>query len=208
MTSISQSWYIYGIRSGDDPYRYVGLTTKRPQDRLRNHIYDSSRFTTWPLYRWMANNNSDDLFIDVLELCPVGDEDHLYAAETYWIEFYRNLQGSLENTKTDFYLLNVLDGGRCGRLGKKHTEETKAKMRAGHAARGPRNYTHSEESRIRRSESMKGREFTEEHREKLSQAKLGNTQSRYALHVRHHVNKNKHNPNCTHCPDLTPTSDT
>lgn len=198
MTSISQNWYIYGLRAGDSEYRYVGFTTKRdPQSRLKQHFRDAQRFPDWPIYRWLSRQDPDQVILEVLEVCP-PDRDVLYARERYWIAHFRDLQGSLNEPSSDDYLLNILDGGG-GRLGMPHSEAARQKMRTSRQALAISGWSHTEESKRKISESQKGKTFSEETRAKLSAAKIGNKQSGYALHVRHHVNKTKTNPSCQHC---------
>jgi hypothetical protein len=101
------SWAIYGMRHKDEAeYRYIGLTRVGIERRLKLHKTDAQKAKRY-VSNWV-NKNTDDVVIEVIEECPVGDEAYLFDAEVRWIKHYRDL---------GHQLTNLSDGGASGSFG-------------------------------------------------------------------------------------------
>lgn len=177
----TNNWVIYGIRLAEEGslYRYIGYTTNY-KNRVSTHTSCGSRGyshkgSKTPLYDWMHSKNGEKFCFDILEVCDSNSGlTYIHDRETYWISHYRDLQGDLQNRKTSSYLLNVNDGGG-GATGYTHTEETKLKISESMQGR-----TWSEESveklkstLLAQGGTWKSRKFSEEHRANLSGALSG-----------------------------------
>lgn len=125
------NWIIYGIRENiaGSAYRYIGYTTKGGPERLRHHINDSRRKKT-PVCLWIKSL-SNNVVLEPIEACPEGDVTYLLEREIYWIAFYREIQGSLQNKKTPDYLKNHQNGGAKGSLGVLLSADHKESIRQG-----------------------------------------------------------------------------
>ena len=140
---------IYGLIDGDTlELRYVGQTTKSLDERLRRHKNSHNTH----LRRWL---NKRPVNIIVLERDPVD----LNEAEIRWIREMRE-QGAR--------LMNMTDGGEGGRLGLKHTSETRVKIGVAQLGHGV-----TTETRAKMSAALRGRKNTPEARVKMSVAKQG-----------------------------------
>lgn len=128
---IDKTWIIYGLResTSNSKYRYVGYTTKSGDERLRLHIRDAKKKTT-PVCSWIKSIDFN-VSMEVLEECPEGDIEYIFDREIYWINYFRDLQGSLEDKKTPDYLKNYLNGGGSGNIGIPLTDDHKENIRAG-----------------------------------------------------------------------------
>lgn len=118
---MSPNWIIYALRLPDtQEYRYVGYTSKGAAHRLKQHIRDALAGVNHKKYKWMRKHGPGQIVIDILETCPPGEWGYLNYAERYWIDALVGF---------GHRLLNGTPGGVGGR-GSKHSEETRAKMRA------------------------------------------------------------------------------
>ncbi|BBX83303.1 NUMOD3 domain-containing DNA-binding protein [Mycolicibacterium aubagnense] len=92
---------IYGVRlRSESVYRYVGLTTKTAQVRLRQHLKVADAGTKTPFYDWLRKQQRDDVAVDPLDWTDGLDE--LGEAEIAWISLLR---------QEGHPLLNLADGG-------------------------------------------------------------------------------------------------
>lgn len=188
-------WAIYGMRLEDaDEYRYIGLTRIGTERRLYIHKRDALK-RTHHVSKWV-NKNSESVAIDIIEECPVGDEDYLFAAEIRWIKHFRDLGHPLTNhsdggasgsygarwtipeenrrggEKHPLYGKPMSDETKAAlskaKLGKKRTLESRRKQ--GESISGEKHWT----NRIDRSISSPGREagfvVSDETRRKISEA--------------------------------------
>jgi len=79
---------IYGIRlRSESVYRYVGLTTKTAQVRLRQHLKVAGAGTKTPFYDWLRKQQRDDVTVDPLDWTDGLDE--LGEVEIAWISLLR-----------------------------------------------------------------------------------------------------------------------
>jgi hypothetical protein len=92
---------IYGVRlRSESVYRYVGLTTKTAQLRLRQHLKVAWDGRKTPFYDWLRKQQREDLIVDPLDWTDGLDE--LGEAEIAWISLLR---------QEGHPLLNLADGG-------------------------------------------------------------------------------------------------
>ncbi|MET9216106.1 MULTISPECIES: NUMOD3 domain-containing DNA-binding protein [unclassified Nocardia] len=79
---------IYGVRLRTEfDYRYIGLTTKSENVRLREHFRVARAGRKTPFYDWLRKQNRDDVIADVLDW--VYGLDRLGRAEIEWIAYLR-----------------------------------------------------------------------------------------------------------------------
>ncbi|MUL63702.1 NUMOD3 motif protein [Mycobacterium sp. CBMA 234] len=92
---------IYGVRlRSESVYRYVGLTTKTAQLRLRQHLKVAGAGRKTPFYDWLRKQQREDLIVDPFDWTDGLDE--LGEAEIAWIALLR---------QEGHPLLNLADGG-------------------------------------------------------------------------------------------------
>jgi hypothetical protein len=127
------------------------------------------------VYDWIRSTDCG-IIAEVIEECPEDAIEYLYQREIFWIQHYRDLQGTLSNKATEGYLLNQTDGGG-GAYGYRHTEEERARRskQKGYwlGVRGPDNPNY-------------GRKLSDEQRKAISEwqqanAKRGEDHPRYGL---------------------------
>lgn len=157
----------------DNVIRYIGITSKTLQKRLKSHINDKK--SNIHKINWINKLKSNDLFPIIELIEEVDDIKIANVRERYWINYYRNIGCNL---------LNYTDGGEgckgykwsiemrknksesmCGDknyfYGKSHSEETKNIMKITAAKfkdkNGMYNKKHNETSKQKMSKSMIGK---------------------------------------------------
>lgn len=109
---------IYGIRLRQDfEYRYVGLTTKPIDHRLRQHLKVASEERKTPFYDWLRQQDREKVVAD--ELDWLEQLQDLGEAEIYWIAYLK---------RDGCRLLNISEGG-LGPTGVVWTEEMREAAR-------------------------------------------------------------------------------
>ncbi|MDF3283698.1 NUMOD3 domain-containing DNA-binding protein [Gordonia sp. N1V] len=109
---------IYAIRLRRSyDYRYVGLTTKSAELRLRQHLKVATSGRKTPFYGWLRKQRRDDVCADVLDW--VDGLAELGEAEVEWIAYLR---------RDGQPLLNLSDGG-LGPMGIEWTQEMREAAR-------------------------------------------------------------------------------
>lgn len=104
--------FIYGVRLRSEfDYRYVGLTTKSVEIRLKQHFKIARSGRKTPFYDWLRAHHLDDVIAD--ELDSVKGIEELGQAEIDWIELLR---------RYGHPLLNLSQGG-LGPMGVEWTAE-------------------------------------------------------------------------------------
>ncbi len=182
-----RQWIIYVlIDPRTKEVRYVGVTTRKLNWRLNEHISRAQK--GGKLYRdnWIRQVLADGHRPKLLPLETVGTD--WVQAEQYWISFYREAGARLTNLSaggegsTGYVPTPELrakwsamrrgkkyaPGRRSGMLGKQHSESARQLIAAASAARG-----HTPESRRKLSEAHKGKVLSPEHIEKMAAAKRG-----------------------------------
>lgn len=189
MTSSDKNeWVIYGIRLPGLKYRYIGYTTNLKR-RIRSHKQRANKGTKTALYDWMRFQIQNDLIFETIEICISGNKDYIFEREMYWIRYYRNIQGSLVDRKTENYLLNHSDGGG-GVLGYICSDETKTKISTANKGKV---WSEESKNKMRRTLSEQGgswkdKTFSEEHKKKISDATKG---ERNPFHGKNHTEDTK-----------------
>lgn len=85
----SSGGLVYGVRLREEScYRYVGLTTKTAQVRLRQHRKQAAAGRKTPFYDWLRKQDRDDVVVDHLDWADELDE--LGEAEIAWIALLRH----------------------------------------------------------------------------------------------------------------------
>lgn len=146
---------IYGVRlrmSYD--YRYIGLTTKGAEIRLKQHFKAASAGRKTPFYDWLRKQDRDEIIAEVLSW--VQGMEELGQAEIDWIAYLR---------RDGQPLLNLSDGG-LGPTGVEWTAEMREAARIRSTGRkclsrfGEENpfygRTHSDEQRVKWQAVRKG----------------------------------------------------
>ncbi|MET4430527.1 NUMOD3 domain-containing DNA-binding protein [Mycolicibacterium sp. 624] len=106
---------IYGVRlRSESHYRYVGLTTKTAQVRLRQHFKVAAARRKTPFYDWLRKQDRRNVIVVQLDWADGLDE--LGEAEIAWIALLRS---------EGHPLLNLADGG-LGPTGVEWTKEMRA----------------------------------------------------------------------------------
>lgn len=150
-TADTNNYFIYCLK---DPIsleiRYIGFTSKTLKYRLSKHI-DNAKYNKHNkrLCNWILKYLKLDLK-PIIELIEVCNENNWIEREKYWIKYYSNL-------------LNISEGGDKNIIN--HTEETKQLLRMQKLGKKP-----SKETLEKRSKSLKGRIFSEEHKKKISES--------------------------------------
>lgn len=130
------------------------------------------------LYNSLVKYGWENHQFDIIEYCS---EEKLDCSERFWQDEFdvlnRGLNCILQECGEQKYVVsqstkNLLSSKRKGKLnsfyGKTHTDSTKEKLRLQRIGG-----TQTKESNIKRSESLKNREFSEAHRKKLSESGIG-----------------------------------
>lgn len=131
---------VYRIVNKVNGKSYIGITSLSTEQRWKKHVHDlrnSSRRRT-KLLRALAKYGTDNFSIETLTVTP--DWGSACELESKYIVLY--------DSKVNGY--NMTDGGD-GHTGLKHTEETRAKMRASHLGK-----RQSESSKRKCSETKMG----------------------------------------------------
>ena len=148
--------YIYKLTHPNSEYIYVGKTSN-PKRRLMEYRVYSKNYKT-AVCRWF-NKRMLEGQCPTMEIIEQVSDDQWQDRERYWIAYYRNLFGRN-------LVLNIRDGGedppKGTRLGQPVSEETRR-----HQSEGQR-------ARFKRMPSpRKGAKFTQQQRENISKAHLG-----------------------------------
>lgn len=194
METQTQNFSIYNLsctcstECEDKGVRYIGLTTQRPTERLRQHQREAKSGATTSVYRWMSKHTPENIQLTVQ--ATATDRQMLDQMEIEAIADARRQQGQL--------LLNLSVGGE-GSSGYQHTDEAKAKISAARSGEKNPNFGKplSAEYRAKISVSKTGKKFSAEHLTNLSAANKAKPRS--GMHVRWHVNRNIINPECEFC---------
>ena len=146
---------IYQITCLPTGKRYVG-STKTMLARWQRHQRDcrSNEHSNHHLQRAWNKYGESSFHFEVLTLCPIG---YLIQME----QLYMN------HLQPEFNLCPTAGS----RIGKKHTEETKAKLST--AFEGNQGKLNTPESIAKRSATLRGRHLSKETREKISAAQRG-----------------------------------
>lgn len=180
---------IYAIVNTRNGMRYVGQAADI-EKRWYEHRYELRKDKHRNAHLQLAWNKYGE---KAFEFCVVDTDIEptrlaLTLAEQFWMDTLGRHHGMLYNL--------AHTAGYSTFLGKQHTNEAKARIRA--AATGNQNMAGrcvSAETREKISSAQRGRMLTPEHTAKLRAAGAGFR----ASHARWHINRNITTPNCALC---------
>ncbi|MBE8949426.1 MAG: GIY-YIG nuclease family protein [Quinella sp. 3Q1] len=153
---------VYLILNKINGRKYVGQTVQPLEIRFDKHTRSN-----YAIGRAIRKYGKENFYCGVIKTCASKEE------LDYWEKYYI---ATLKTKKT--YGYNLTDGGE-GTVGLERTPEHCAKLAASKRGKNNPNYGKhpSNETRAKRSASLKGRRFSEEHCAKLAAAQTG---KRYA----------------------------
>lgn len=225
----TKTYEVYGLHAGDGVIRYVGLTTTGHKNRLTLHRHVSKKGERdYPVYRWMRKHGEYTVESILLEECSSLEE--VGEREVYWIDFHSthtSNEGGLNVAPGGhgYYGTDARTGSthtvesidkrtgqkrtadqverlRQGQLGKKLSEETKAKISSSHQGKSATDETKVKMSEAQRTNwssntervaALKQRMSTPEAAEQLNQVRAK------ANHTRWHANRNIIKEGCAYC---------
>lgn len=141
---------IYGLYDKDRKLRYVGKTLRTIEQRLAAHLCEAGRREHNHRLDWVRSCLKQN-YIPMIKLIE-ETEGNGNLEEMFYILFYRQ-QGA--------DLVNGTEGGD-GRVGCKHTEETKQKMSEAH-----RGKLFTVDTKRKMSKSHCGKQHTDEAKQKM-----------------------------------------
>jgi hypothetical protein len=128
-------YLIYGLQLRNTTnIRYVGLTTVGVVKRLKLHkgkVYTEK--STYPVHNWIRKYGFENIEMVVLELCPEGDLEYLYAAEARWEGILRAQGADLKNAVPCGHPNPRLSGQDHPLFGVGHSPESRYKISKNHA---------------------------------------------------------------------------
>lgn len=130
---------------------YIGITNQGSGARYRHHWYESRIREPSPIHRSMAKYGEDNFTLEIIDFADTYDE--LKEKEKYWIKQYNSTDKSIG--------YNLTEGGD-GTFGRKHSEETKEKIR----------------------QKALGRKVSEETKRKMSETRLSKCSDKQKEHLR------------------------
>lgn len=118
---------------------YIGITNQGSGARYRHHWYESRIGEPSPIHRSMAKYGEENFTLEIIDFSDTYDE--LKEKEKYWIKQYNSIDRTIG--------YNLTEGGD-GTFGRKHSEETKEKIRQKALGRKLSDETKKKMSDIRR----------------------------------------------------------
>lgn len=149
-------WFVYVHINKINGKKYVGITSKPPEDRWGNEGY---RYRNQPFYRAIKKYGWDNFDHEIIASNLTREEAN---------NFEKKLIEELNTHINNGYGYNSTMGGD-GILGHHHSEETKEKMRACKIG-----IKFSDEHRRKIGESNRGKTHSEESKIKMSLSRMGN----------------------------------
>ena len=159
-----ERYLIYLLRDprNSEP-RYVGKSTTGLH-RPRHHILSPNPKQTY-LYNWIHSLQAEKLEAEIFVLERFSKPEDLAEAERYWIRTLR---------ESGYRLTNLTDGGE-GRLGVKHTEETKKRISLANSGVNHGMYGRklTQEAKDIIAAASRGRKHSDNTKQKLCQIRKG-----------------------------------
>lgn len=149
-------WFVYVHINKINGKKYVGITSKPPEDRWGNEGY---RYRNQPFYRAIKKYGWDNFDHEIIASNLTREEAN---------NFEKKLIEELNTYINNGHGYNSTMGGD-GILGHHHSEETKEKMRACKIG-----IKFSDEHRRKIGESNRGKTHSEESKIKMSLSRMGN----------------------------------
>lgn len=147
---MNRSNEVYKITNKVTNKIYIGITNQGSGARYRHHWYESRIGEPSPIHRSMAKYGEDNFTLEIIDFADTYDE--LKEKEKYWIKQYNSTDKSIG--------YNLTEGGD-GTFGRKHSEETKEKIR----------------------QKALGRKVSEETKKKMSETRLGKCSDKQKEHL-------------------------
>lgn len=147
---MNRSNEVYKITNKVTNKIYIGITNQGSGARYRHHWYESRIGEPSPIHRSMAKYGEDNFTLEIIDFADTYDE--LKEKEKYWIKQYNSTDKSIG--------YNLTEGGD-GTFGRKHSEETKEKIR----------------------QKALGRKVSEETKRKMSETRLGKCSDKQREHL-------------------------
>ena len=147
---MNRSNEVYKITNKVTNKIYIGITNQGSGARYRHHWYESRIGEPSPIHRSMAKYGEDNFTLEIIDFADTYDE--LIEKEKYWIKQYNSTDKSIG--------YNLTEGGD-GTFGRKHSEETKEKIR----------------------QKALGRKVSEETKKKMSETRLGKCSDKQREHL-------------------------
>lgn len=147
---MNRSNEVYKITNKVTNKIYIGITNQGSGARYRHHWYESRIGEPSPIHRSMAKHGEDNFTLEIIDFADTYDE--LKEKEKYWIKQYNSTDKSIG--------YNLTEGGD-GTFGRKHSEETKDKIR----------------------QKALGRKVSEETKRKMSETRLGKCSDKQREHL-------------------------
>lgn len=141
---------IYGLREkGKLEIRYVGMTKQELNQRFNEHMLATRKGKKTYVYNWIRKIQLNNSEVEIVLLEDGLTDEFARVKEQCWVNYFE-LQGII--------LTNIAPGGRGGNVTKNFTQEQLL------------------DYKLAKSRAMKGKNKqpkSEEHKEKMRQAKLG-----------------------------------
>lgn len=147
---MNRSNEVYKITNKVTNKIYIGITNQGSGARYRHHWYESRIGEPSPIHRSMAKYGEDNFTLEIIDFANTYDE--LKEKEKYWIKQYNSTDKSIG--------YNLTEGGD-GTFGRKHSEDTKEKIR----------------------QKALGRKVSEETKKKMSETRLGKCSDKQREHL-------------------------
>ena len=154
--------------------------------------YVGATTATKPKYRWGKNGENyqynKHFYSDILkygwdnithEVFEVDSAEEMYRKEVELISFY--------HSNDPEYGYNNSVGGECSHLGCRHSEETRKKM--SQSMKGKHHKPFSEETKRRMSEAHKGKPHSEETKRKISESHRGKSHKPFSEEARKRISE-------------------
>lgn len=147
---MNRSNEVYKITNKVTNKIYIGITNQGSGARYRHHWQESRIGEPSPIHRSMAKYGEDNFTLEIIDFADTYDE--LKEKEKYWIKQYNSTDKSIG--------YNLTEGGD-GTFGRKHSEDTKEKIR----------------------QKALGRKVSEETKKKMSETRLGKCSDKQREHL-------------------------
>ena len=108
---------VYKITNTVNGKSYIGITIQGYMTRFRHHIYESKSNSNFPIHKSIRKYGEDNFTGEVID--TANNIEELKEKEKLWI---------VESKSKNPFGYNLTDGGD-GTFGRKHSEETKDKIR-------------------------------------------------------------------------------
>lgn len=153
-----RTYEVYKITNKITNKIYIGITNQGSGARYRHHWYEARIGEPAPIHKSMAKYGEDNFTLEVIDFAENAEE--LKEKEKYYIKFF--------NSRDRKIGYNLTDGGD-GTFGRKHSEETKEKLRQKALGRKA-----SDEAKKRMSETHK-LNYSDEHRKAVAESNARRT---------------------------------